>query len=70
MAKEAGMLYASIGLVTDYDCFKESEIVSVNQVMENFNKYKLKLTELMINVITQISKEDWTKTLEELKVKH
>jgi 5'-methylthioadenosine phosphorylase len=35
LAREAGMCYATVGLVTDYDVWKEGEEVTVETVIEN-----------------------------------
>ena len=46
IAKEMGLHYASIAMVTDYDCWKENEEVNVENVMkqmkENIEKFILK----------------------------
>ena len=34
IAKEMGIHYASIAMVTDYDCWKENEEVNVENVMK------------------------------------
>ena len=34
LAKEAGLLYAAIAMPTDYDCWKEGQVVDVTAVME------------------------------------
>lgn len=67
LAKEASLLYAAVGLVTDYDCWKDRESVSVNEVVETFHSHKPKLTQLIINVIEEIAKEDWTYEIEAAK---
>ena len=34
LAKEAGLSYAAIAMPTDYDCWKEGQVVDVTAVME------------------------------------
>ena len=34
LAKEAGLPYAAIAMPTDYDCWKEGQVVDVAAVME------------------------------------
>ena len=34
LAKEAGLPYAAIAMPTDYDCWKEGQVVDVTSVME------------------------------------
>ncbi len=39
LAREAGICYATIAIVTDYDCWKEEEeSVTVDMIIENFKK--------------------------------
>jgi len=35
LAREAQMHYATLAMVTDYDCWKEDEIVTVERVLSN-----------------------------------
>ena len=37
LAREAEMCYATVALVTDYDCWKEDEEVSVEKILANLN---------------------------------
>ena len=34
LAKEAGLSYAAIAMPTDYDCWKEGQVVDVTEVMK------------------------------------
>ena len=38
IAKEMGLHYASIAMVTDYDCWKENEEVNVENVMKQMKE--------------------------------
>lgn len=68
LAKEKGLLYASIAMATDYDCWRENTEgrVCVEEVMATFKKNVEKVTKLIIGVIPNIAKLDWTETIKEL----
>lgn len=54
LAREAGICYSSICMVTDYDCWHPShKTVSVDQIIKVLNQNNLK----SINLIKEISKE-------------
>lgn len=66
LAKELGLSYASMALVTDYDSWREGEEgVNVENVMKIFKQNASNAQKLLLDVIPKIAKEDWTKTLEE-----
>lgn len=68
LAKEKGLLYASIAMATDYDCWRESPEgrVGVEEVMATFKKNVEKVTKLLIALIPNIAKIDWTDTINDL----
>ncbi len=70
LAKEKGMLYASIAMATDYDCWRMGETlegaVCVEEVMSTFKKNIEKVTKLILGVVPNIQKLDWTDTIAEL----
>lgn len=68
LAKEKGLLYASIAMATDYDCWRESAEgrVHVEEVMATFKKNVEKVTKLVSSVIPNIAKIDWTDTINDL----
>lgn len=68
LAKEAGLCYASIALVTDYDCWKD-HVVCVEDVMASFRNNVDKIVSLIKAVVPKIVQEDWDQTIAELKVK-
>jgi 5'-methylthioadenosine phosphorylase len=69
LAKEAGLLYGVVGLVTDYDCWRESTTnVCVEEVLLTFKKNVSKVTQVLVAAVPQIAKMDWTDTINELKV--
>ncbi|MEA1987385.1 MAG: S-methyl-5'-thioadenosine phosphorylase [Candidatus Marinimicrobia bacterium] len=37
LAREAQMHYATLAMVTDYDCWKEDEIVTIEKILENLS---------------------------------
>uniref|UniRef100_A0A6M2DNA2 S-methyl-5'-thioadenosine phosphorylase n=1 Tax=Xenopsylla cheopis TaxID=163159 RepID=A0A6M2DNA2_XENCH len=68
LAKELGMSYAAIALVTDYDCWRDSgECVCVADVLAMFKKNVKVIADLIINSIPNLASQDWTDTLETLK---
>lgn len=68
LAKELGLPYASIAIVTDYDCWREhaddSEHVDVGSVLEMFKSNLHKVIELIVESITKIESKDWEPILE------
>lgn len=68
LAKELGMSYASIALVTDYDCWKEDEEVSVESVMLQMKENAKRASQLLINAIPKIAAKNWDKIIKETQV--
>ncbi|MEM3542949.1 MAG: S-methyl-5'-thioadenosine phosphorylase [archaeon] len=55
LAREAGLHYAAIGMVTDYDCWKEDEKhVDISLVLETFKKNSEKVQNLIVKTIPKI----------------
>jgi 5'-methylthioadenosine phosphorylase len=54
LAKEKGLLYASIAMATDYDCWRENPdgAVCVEEVMATFKKNVEKVTQIILNAVT------------------
>jgi 5'-methylthioadenosine phosphorylase len=53
LANEAEIPYAAIAIATDYDCWKENEeYVSIDIVLQNFNKSIKNLINLLQKTIT------------------
>ena len=68
LAKEAGLLYASIAMATDYDSWRECETaVCVEEVMATFKLNVAKVTQLILAVVPKIAQLDWTDTIDDLK---
>ncbi|XP_005106690.2 S-methyl-5'-thioadenosine phosphorylase [Aplysia californica] len=60
LAKEAGLLYASMALVTDYDSWREDhEAVHVELAMKTFKENAEKACSVLLKAIPQIAQEDW-----------
>lgn len=70
LAKEAGICYASIAMATDYDCWRGDRVVCVQDVLTMFKKNVEKVTKIVLAAVPNIAKEDWTDTINELKVRH
>ncbi|KDR10549.1 S-methyl-5'-thioadenosine phosphorylase [Zootermopsis nevadensis] len=69
LAKEAGLCYAAIGLVTDYDCWRDTgNKVCVDEVMRNFKSNVQRLIALLKYIIPVIANEDWDKVIDSAKV--
>lgn len=66
LARELGLSYAAMALVTDYDCWREeegAEHVSVEAVLEIMKENAMHAKQLILDVIPKIAQEDWTETL-------
>jgi 5'-methylthioadenosine phosphorylase len=69
LAKEAGLCYASVGLVTDYDCWRETgNKVCVDEVMHNFKSNVQNLIALLKHIIPIIANDDWDEVIDSIKV--
>jgi 5'-methylthioadenosine phosphorylase len=55
LAKEAAMAYATIAMVTDYDCWKE-EACSVDEIMKVAHENTKKVAAVIKEVVPQLSK--------------
>jgi len=55
VAKEAGLHYVPVSLVTDYDCWKEDDEVSQNKVIETLNKNIQNIKKLLVIVIPEFA---------------
>lgn len=69
LAKELGMPYASIAIVTDYDCWRDhvgdNEHVDVESVLKMFRSSLHKVTNLIYEVIPRIAARDWQPILKD-----
>lgn len=68
MCNEIGLPYASIGLVTDYDCWRETapgvQHVDVESVLKMFKQNINKVIQVVVESIPEIAKIDWSPILE------
>jgi 5'-methylthioadenosine phosphorylase len=61
LAREAEMCYATIALVTDYDCWREEEDnLSIEMIIDNLNQNTEKVKEVIRTVIPDIATMDRT----------
>lgn len=71
LAKEAGLCYASVAMVTDYDCWRvdvePDTHVSVEGVMQIFAANVGKVKGLLLGAVPRIANQDWTTILDENK---
>jgi 5'-methylthioadenosine phosphorylase len=69
LCREIGIPYASVALVTDYDCWRENESsighVDVETVMKMFRQNISKLISIVTESIPEIAKVDWKPILED-----
>jgi len=69
LAKEAGLLYATVAMATDYDCWREAtEKVNVANVIKIFQENVQKITQLFTEVVPKIAEKNWDTEIDELKV--
>ncbi|OTF77263.1 S-methyl-5'-thioadenosine phosphorylase-like protein [Euroglyphus maynei] len=65
LANELGLIYATLALVTDYDCWHSDELsVSVDLVTKTLRELSTKAKDVLVRSIKHIKQIDWTKNLE------
>lgn len=66
LAAEAGIIYSTLCLVTDYDCWHCSpdEQVTVELVDERLKKLSSKAKSVIVKAIEKIAAQDWTENIE------
>lgn len=70
LAKESGLLYATVAMATDYDCWREeTEKVNVANVIKVFQENVKKITQLFIEVVPKIANRNWDVEIDELQVR-
>ncbi|XP_063225264.1 S-methyl-5'-thioadenosine phosphorylase [Bacillus rossius redtenbacheri] len=67
LAKEAGLCYCAVAMATDYDCWKERDVVTVNDVLTTFRKNVSKVISLFTLVVPRIAARNWDATIDSLK---
>lgn len=64
LASELGFVYASLALVTDYDCWHSDELsVSVEFVTKMLQTLSAKAKDVLVRAISKIKVVDWTETI-------
>jgi len=66
IAKEMGLHYAAIAMVTDYDCWKENEEVNVASVMKQMKLNAEMTKKVLLDVIPRVTSYDWSEESEAL----
>ncbi len=70
MAAEAGISYSSVAMVTDYDCWRESEeAVTVEKVLKVMSANVANVKRLFIDVIARMDKVEWEELVSANQVK-
>lgn len=67
LANELGIPYCSIATITDYDCWREhegNEHVDTTLVVERMKSMSTKFVKIVIEMIDNIKRVDWSKVLE------
>lgn len=69
LAAEAGLIYGSLALITDYDVWRDSEDehVSVEVVMTRLKELGARAKLVLAEAIKRIGQEDWTSDIEKQK---
>lgn len=70
LAKELGIPYASIGIVTDYDCWREDvdndQHVDVASVLKTFKASLANVTSLIIDVVPRLAGfAEWSRVIKQ-----
>ncbi|EDV43644.1 uncharacterized protein Dana_GF16421 [Drosophila ananassae] len=69
LAKEAGILYASLGLVTNMECWcAQQQIATTHEIIYTFRKYAPTLQNVLLSAIKYIGDEDWAEDILKAKV--
>lgn len=55
LSREAEICYATVALVTDYDCWKDDEIVDIDTIIKNINANTAHVRELIVRVIPTLA---------------
>ncbi|EDW63101.2 purine nucleoside phosphorylase [Drosophila virilis] len=69
LAKEAGILYASLSFVTNKECWCTNQpIATTHEIIYTFKKQIEKVQRVLIKAITSITQEDWTEDILRAKI--
>lgn len=65
LAKEAGLLYATVAMATDYDCWRDcDDNVHVSDVLAVFSQNVKKVKKILDEAITVIGKRNWDEEID------
>uniref|UniRef100_A0A0N5AA96 S-methyl-5'-thioadenosine phosphorylase n=1 Tax=Syphacia muris TaxID=451379 RepID=A0A0N5AA96_9BILA len=67
LAKELGIPFSTTAIITDYDCWRDGEKVSVELVDERMVENAYKVKNLFLLAIKKIKQLDWTEEIKEAK---
>ncbi|KAH9515432.1 hypothetical protein Btru_014444 [Bulinus truncatus] len=68
LAKEAGLLYASLALVTDYDSWRDDhEAVHVEMAVKTFKENSERACKILLWAIPKIAEESWDEIIQKNK---
>ena len=70
LAKELGISYAAIAMVTDYDCWRDdTQAVEAQDVMKVIAQNVDRVRKLFVEAVKAIGQEQWEDTIKANKVK-
>lgn len=61
LASELGVCYATIMLITDYDCWREEDQVNASLVVERMKDLGAKARKIIPRIISKMASYDWSK---------
>jgi len=66
LAKELGISYAALAMVTDFDCWRDNEeAVDVTKVMATMKANVTKARKVIVEAVKRIKAQDWTTVIAE-----
>ena len=69
LAKELGMSYSCIAMVTDYDCWKDDvEAVDAQHVLKVISENVERVRTLFVEVVKYMGNQDWSDLIKKNKV--
>ncbi|CAG5131851.1 unnamed protein product [Candidula unifasciata] len=68
LAKEVGLLYASLGLVTEYDTWRDDyEAIQTELGLQTFEDVTEKASKVISNAVPKFAEKDWNKEIDKSK---
>ena len=69
LAKELGMSYSCIAMVTDYDCWKDDvEAVDAQHVLKVISENVERVRTLFVEIVKYMGNQDWSDLIKKNKV--